>query len=301
MQIKSVHLGILAGAPIRLMWKNDSIGRRFLIVWLCSAGVVTTARFFHAVPMSLDLAFQIEVAHNLLAGKGLSIYDHFSSELTAPGTLGTLTSFPAGYSLYTAAILAAGGSDDTAIRLLASAATMLGWWGWGMASYPFFRRTLYKTAFYKWCGFLIAVLTPLLFTITWAGTDIFLWAAVPWVLRWVTRGTNEDLLGRARFDLLAGTVCGFAILLRYASLFLAVYAVLLIMWQSRLRLRVLTLRWTVFALGLLPGVGIQAYFNYFVSSAKARPGGLSQGYGFVAAIQRTFEGIRLLGAASSPW
>src|SRR5262249_45626169 len=108
--------------------KNDSIGRTFLMVWLCSAGLVTAARFFHAVPMSLDLAFQIEVAHNLLAGKGFSIYNHYSSELTAPGTLSTLTIFPAGYSLYPAAILAAGGREDTAIRLFGAAATMLGWW-----------------------------------------------------------------------------------------------------------------------------------------------------------------------------
>src|SRR5215475_8467587 len=142
--------------------------------------------------------------------------------------LSTVTIFPAGYSLYTAAILAAGGSEDTAIRLFAAAATILGWWGWGILAYPFFSSTLHKTAFYKWCGFLIAALTPLLFTITWAGTDIFLWAAVPWVLRWITKGANEDLPRRVRFDLLAGIVCGVAVLLRYASAFLAAYALLLI-------------------------------------------------------------------------
>jgi hypothetical protein len=32
------------------------------MVWLCSAGLVPAARFFHAVPMNLDLAFQIQVA-----------------------------------------------------------------------------------------------------------------------------------------------------------------------------------------------------------------------------------------------
>jgi len=283
------------------MWKDDSIGRRFLMVWLCSAGLVTVVRFFNAVPMNLDLAFQIQVAHNLLAGKGFSIYNHYSPELTSPGTLSTLTIFPAGYSLYTAAILAAGGREDTAIRLFAAAATMLGWWGWGLAAYPFFGNKLSKTAFYKWSGFLIAALTPLLFTITWGATDIVLWAVVPWVLLWITKGANEDLPARARFDLVAGIVCGFAILMRYASVFVAAYALLLIMWQSGLRLRVLMQRWTVFALGLLPGVGIQAYINYFVSSAPARPGQLSFDYGFVAAIKRTLEGIPLLGAANSPW
>lgn len=283
------------------MWKNDSIGRTFLIIWLCSAGLVTAARLLHAVPMTLDLAFQIQVAHNLLAGKGFSIYNHYSSELIAPATLSTLTIFPAGYSLYAAAILAAGGREDTAIRLFAAAATILGWWGWGLAAYPFFSTKLSTTAFYKWTGFLIAALTPLLFTISWGGTDIVLWAVVPWVLLWITKGANEDLPGREWFDLVAGIVCGFAILLRYASVFVAAYAFLLIMWQSRLRLRVLTQRWTVFALGLLPGVGIQAYINYFLSNAPARPGQLSFQYGFAAAIKRTLEGIPLLGAANFPW
>src|SRR5262249_39614064 len=51
-----------------------------------------------------------------------------------------------------------------------------------------------------------------------------------------------------------------------------------------------------------PWVGTQAYINYFVSNAPARPGGIfTFGNGLAAAIERWFEGIPLLGAANSPW
>src|SRR5262252_9300130 len=117
---------------------KDSIRCRFVMAWLCSALIVAGVRFFHAVPMNLDLALQIQAAQNLFAGKGLSIYSRTAPDLAAPTALVPLTTFPSGYSFYTAAILALRGNEATAIRLLAAASTMLGWWGWAILAYPFF-------------------------------------------------------------------------------------------------------------------------------------------------------------------
>jgi len=200
---------------------NGSIQRSFLMFWLCSAAVVTGARLFNPIPMSLDLAFQIQAAQNLLAGHGLSVFSRYAPDVAAPSGLVLLTNFPSAYSFFTAAILALGGSEGTAMRSLAAAGTMLGWWGWGMLAYPFFREKMKRTVVWKWAGFLIALSTPLLFTTWWAGTDLFLWEAVPWVLIWVVKGSNEEVPGISRFDLMAGAVCGLASLIRYASLFLA--------------------------------------------------------------------------------
>jgi hypothetical protein len=279
---------------------KDAVKHRFLLLWLCSAAFVTGVRFFHAMPMSLDLALQIQAAQNLIAGNGLSIYEHTASDLAAPATLIPLTIFGSGYSFYTASVLALGGSEGIASRLLPAAATLLGWWGWGALAYCFFRQKMNHEVMWKWAGFLIALSTPILFTIGWGGTDIFLWAAVPWVLRWVLEAAKQDA-GGARFDLMAGVLCGLAILMRYSSAFLATYAVFLIAWQSRLRLPALIRRGFYFSLGFLPFFAVQLYINLFLTRGPASPGGLSFKFGSVAALQRALEGFPLLRTANFPW
>ena len=47
---------------------------------------------------------------------------------------------------------------------------------------------------------------------------------MPWVLAWVVRAAGKHVPGGKWPDGLAGAVCGLCILLRYASLFLVVYA-----------------------------------------------------------------------------
>src|SRR5262249_38726459 len=75
---------------------NGSIQRSFLMFWLCSAAVVTGARLFNPIPMSLDLAFQIQAAQNLLAGHGLSVFSRYAPDVAAPSGLVLLTVFPSG-------------------------------------------------------------------------------------------------------------------------------------------------------------------------------------------------------------
>ena len=237
--------------------------------------LVTVLRFLHAAAPGYDLALQIQAAHNLLAGNGLSLYRHVGPDLAGPATLITLTHFPSGYSLCAAALMALGVSVGMVVKVLGAAATMLGWWGWGKLAYPFFREGLKRSPVWKWAGFAIAISSPLLFTAAWGGTDIFLWAAVPWVLDWVVRASDENVPGGRWLDGLAGAVCGLCMLMRYASLFLAVYVAFLMLWQSRMRLPVLTRRWAFFGLGLLPALALQVYINHFLSNAPAAPGGLS--------------------------
>ena len=154
---------------------------RFFLLWLCSAALVTVLRFLHAASPGYDLGIQIAAAYNLLAGNGLSTYQHIGPNLAQPASLITLTHFPSGYSLAAAALIALNLSVAMVVKVLGGAGTMLGWWGWGRLAGPFFNEGLKRGSGWKWAGFAIATSTPLLFTPWWGGTDIFLWAAVPWV------------------------------------------------------------------------------------------------------------------------
>jgi hypothetical protein len=271
---------------------------RFVLFWLGSAAVVTLVRLLNAADLGYDLTLQIEAAENLLAGKGLSIYWPSEADLAKPATLLTLTHFPAGYSLCAAGLISLGLGVGAVVKTCGAVGTILGWWGWGWLAYFFFREGLQRSWSWRWAGCLIALSTPLLFTPHWQGTDIFLWAAVPWVLYWIVRASDENAPGGRWFDGLAGVVCGLCVLMRYASVFLAVYAGVLILFQSKAHLKVLARRWALFIAGLLPPVAFQAYSNFYVSNAPAHPGGLEFGSGLWAGVQRIGDGFWLLTSAN---
>jgi hypothetical protein len=248
-----------------------------------------------------DLGLQIEAAQNLLAGKGMATYYHVAPNFADPPSLETLTHFPSGYSLCVAILISLGLGVGMVVKVLGAAGTMLGWWGWGELARRFFIEGLDRGPGWKLSGFAIATFTPLLFTIPWAGTDLWLWAAVPWVLCFLLRASDESMARGWWFDGLAGVACGAALLMRYASLFLAGYIACIILWQSQMRILVLLRRWAVFGLGMLPAVALQGYINYGISNSPAAPGGLSLSYAPGTVGQRAWNGFCFLDTASYPW
>jgi hypothetical protein len=274
---------------------------RFLLPWLCAAALVVVLRFLSAVDVGYDLTWQLQAAQHLLAGKGLSVYWDRGLDLAEPLKLVTLTAFACGYSVFAAALIALGASVGVVVKVLGAVGSMLGWWGWGKLAYPFFREGLQRSPVWQWAGLAIAMVSPLFFTPPWGGTDIFLWAAVPWVVDWVVRAGDEHVPGGRWLDGLAGALCGLCVLMRYASLFLVLYAAGLILWQSRMRLLVLTRRWACFGLGLLPALALQGSINYSLANAPATPGGLTFDRGLGGVVWRAWDGVPLLSTVNYPW
>jgi hypothetical protein len=256
-------------------------------------------RFLHAADPGYDLAIQIQAAQNLLNGNGLSIYSLAGEDdLARPNKLVTLTHFPSGYSFYAAALIAMGLSVAGVLKVGGAAATVLGWWGWARLAYPFFNEGLERGRVWRWVGCAVALCSPLLFTPRWQGTDIFLWAAFPWVLGWLVRGSDESVLGGRWFDLLAGAVCGLCVLMRYSSISLVAYAGFLILAQSKACLNVLARRAGAFAAGLLPLLALQLYLNYFVPPVEANPAGLTVGRGFWGGFEHLWHQLWWLTSAN---
>jgi hypothetical protein len=270
---------------------------RFVSFWLGSAAVVILVRLLNAADLGYDLTLQLEAAQNLLAGKGFSIYWPSEADLAKPATLRTLTQFPVGYSLCAAGLISLGLSVGAVVKTCGTVGTILGWWGWGGLAYFFFREGLKRSWVWRWAGCIIAISTPLLFTPVWQGTDIFLWAAVPWVLYWIVRASDENVPGGRWLDGPAGFVCGLCVLMRYASVFLAVYAGVWILFQSRAHLKVLVRRWAIFTTGFFPPLALQVYVN-FHANTPVTPGGLTLSHGVWAAIERIGDGFWLLTSAN---
>jgi hypothetical protein len=239
--------------------------RAFLLSWLCSAALVTFARLLHPTELNYDLTWQIQAAQHLVSGKGLAVYAAGSNALQTPLPLQPLTYFPAAYSLYAAAILALGAPVGALVKLLGACATMLGWWGWARLAFTFMGDGMRRSRRWRAAAYAVAVVSPLLYTIPWGGTDIVLWAAVPWIV--------ELLTSTRRLYVLAGALVGLCVLTRYASLFLPVYGVLVIVMQDG-RTRAAARHLVAFIAGMIPMVAFQGYLSYVVASVPAAPAGV---------------------------
>ena len=268
--------------------QEAAAGTAFLLPWVCGAGVVVLGRFLHAADLGYDLTAQLQAAQNLLAGKGLTFYSPVTQDLADPLALVTLTHFSAGYSLFAAMLLALGADTGLALKILGAAATLLGWWGWGRLAFAYVVDGWQQAASRRWVARAIAVFTPLLFTPRWSGTDIFLWAAMPWVLAQIVRPLGQQSL---RLDITAGMLTGFCVLMRYASLFLAGFALLVIACQCRFRPASLLRRCGGYTAGLVPFMATQLYVFSTLSSGSAGPGDLTFDSSIAIAIERAWNGL----------
>ena len=148
---------------------------RFLLPWLLSACVVLVSRFLHAADLGYDLTFQFEAAQNLLAGRGLTTYGQkVTGDLANPLTLQILTHFPSGFSLCAAVLMALGFGPGTALKSWEQLPRCSGG-GVGRGSRsPTWKRAGGADGLWRGVAIAIAILTPLLFTPSWSGTDIIL-------------------------------------------------------------------------------------------------------------------------------
>ena len=147
--------------------------RRFVRPWLWSAAIVVIVRLLHAADIDYDVTLQVQAGQHLVQGKGLSVYWPTADDIAKPLTLEELTQFAFGYSLYTAALTAAGVTDlGVVIKISGAIATLVGWWGWARLAYPYMAEGMRQHRLWRVAGLWIAVTCPILFTGRWGGTDI---------------------------------------------------------------------------------------------------------------------------------
>jgi hypothetical protein len=136
-------------------------------------------------------------------------------------------------------------------------------------------------------GFLLASLIPLFTTPHWDGTDIFLWASVPWVLSWVAAAPMGSFKAGCILYSLAGFVCGLCCLMRYASVVLVFCIGCIVILQAIPDWRKVFGRSFLFGFSALPFILIQSYILTTAVGGEVAPGGI-QG---VTSLNQFFENI----------
>jgi hypothetical protein len=196
---------------------------------LLSAVLVVATRVIAPFEVGRDQSLQLEAAYRLVEGLGLtsSRYVDQPLDLTLAPQPRWLTSWPPGFSLLIAAPLWLGASLLVSLRVIYAAATLAGWGGWALLASQLLAGPVGGGSRGKLLLTYTAAFAPLFVTPVWHGTDLFLWAGVPWMVLLLTRGAA----GRTplRSPALAGLLVGFLCTIRYASLFLALAASLILL------------------------------------------------------------------------
>lgn len=237
------------------------------ITLLITAAWVTLIRLFGSLQVSWDLSIQLDAAHRLAQGLGLTNAFSPQIDLNQPPISATLIHFPPSLSLLVAAFLRLGTSMAIALKVIYSLATAIGWVAWSViVSRCLVNPVRIGTQFIP-LDLGIAVILPLVYTPSWTvqGTDLFLWAGTPVVTLLLL------YMLKSRFCLTAAALLGLTIGLllsfRYASGFLLIAAFLVIIYRFFPRMKSMVISSCIFIISVALVVFPVFLFN---SEAKAQ-------------------------------
>lgn len=236
-------------------------------VMLISSVFVILVKVLGPLEIHWDFSLQIEAAHRLIQGLGLT--NTFSSQLdlNEPPIAETLTHYPPGLSLLVVPFLWLGIPLIATLKIAYGAATLVGWLGWAMIAARCFPR-LPKARLVKVCLYILAAILPIFYTPHWTyqGTDIFLWAGVPvFLLLLVESSQHQFEMPQRRLwiplIILAGSLFTLLMLFRYASGFLLPTALFVIGYTSFPRIKSIGSRFILFLAPSLAALSL-AWLSY---------------------------------------
>lgn len=195
--------------------KSIRAGNWVVILFGAIACLIVVVRSLSPLALNSDPSVQIGAALSLLNGDGFGTYI-LNSDLSQSPKINPLTWFAPGLSLILFGLLKLGLSLPISLKGIYAIATLVGWLGWGLI----FRDVLVsqqQTATSRGVAVVFAVLLPAYFTYDWVGTDLLLWASIPFITRlFYLSDTRRD------WSLWVGCLVGLMYAFRYAAIFMLV-------------------------------------------------------------------------------
>jgi hypothetical protein len=268
----------------RIAERLEVVDRRVFQVFLIAAVLLTAARAVAPFEVGKDQSAQLEVALRLVRGYGLTTTEtspRGSFDITEPPSSKTLTSWPPGFSILISALLALGLPLLLSLKLFYSAATLIGWLGWAILASNLLADPLKVGQRTYRVNLLLAILLPIFLTPWWSGTDIILWAGLPFVFLWLCKAEKSS-----RYIAFAALLFGVLYSVRYASLFILPATVAILLQLSFPNIKIFLRRLLVFltaASTVIVPVTLYVWLNAPPSAASidtadllTSPAGLSQ-------------------------
>ncbi len=193
------------------------------------AALVVAARILAPFEVRQDQSLQLEAAQRLSKGLGLSTTRSVATSLDVAESPAPvyLTDWPPAFPLIVAGFLLSGVPVEIALKIIYAFTSLMGWIGWGIVANYFVARHFKKEIKIPWIYLVISSLLPVLYTPWWGGTDVFLWAGVPYIVLLLFLANYHQR--SAKFIVSAGLLFGFLCSIRYASFFIAIAASLILL------------------------------------------------------------------------
>jgi hypothetical protein len=208
--------------------KASNGNEQVFLAMMLAAVFLTMLRLLAPIELWWDESIQLNAANRLANGLGLTTtcspfpeqIDKIPSSLLQAPRPQYLNSFPPGYSLLVAGFLLLRIPLVFSLKIIYSILTIAGWLGWAIIA----SRCLVKPV--KLLGFsfpiqiIVAAILPVFYTPGWRGTDLFLWAGVPYLVLMLFYSELKS----ARYLILAGLLLGVEFSIRFAALSLYIFA-----------------------------------------------------------------------------
>jgi hypothetical protein len=231
---------------------QENAQRRLIMTVLVAALLVVAARTIAPFEVGKDQALQLEAAMRLVHGKGLTYtYDTKLAvyDISQAPAARALTWWPPIFSLVAAGLIKLNLPLSTALKLIYVPITMMGWIGWAIIAAAFLAAPLRVAGKRIPLGFVIAAVSPIFFTLSWGGTDIILWAGIPYLILLLFKASYTQEPNR--YLAAAGAMLGLLYGVRYASSFLGIAALLFLFLTSAPNYKVWIKKSAVFFLSAL--------------------------------------------------
>lgn len=254
-----------------------------VVLFVVVASAIVILRSLSPLALNSDASVQIGAALSLLNGDGFGTYI-LNSDVSQPPNINPLTWYAPGFSLVLFGLLKLGLPMPIALKLMYAIASIVGWLGWGLI-FRDVMRSQQQTALSKGIAVLLAVLLPFYFTYDWVGTDLFLWAGIPWIIR-LFYLSNEQ----RDWSFSVGCLVGLMYVFRYAAVFIIVGFCLFFLIE---RHNFLKLGKIIFGFGLFYGA-VSIYRSLVNTSVPTQltTSGLFQPDVLLRRLLQTADGLR---------
>ena len=245
-----------------------------------SAILVVLVRILGPFPIGWDQSVQLEAAHRVVSGNGLTTTYSATPErnINTKPTPKVLTHYPPTFSLIVAAGLWFGIPLVVFLKCLYSVVTLVGWTAWGTVGQHVMTRSSRIGGRAVPLQYAIACILPLFVTPRWSGTDIFLWLGVPLIVILVQRRKSSQVVDTWSVAS-AGLVSGLAVSIRYTSLFTLVLGAFLLFQAYGGIARRLLRSYAVFGAASLAVIALVGLLNQTVDGYLGLPEFIGDSYG----------------------
>jgi hypothetical protein len=243
-----------------------------------SAFSVILVRLFGPLEIASDLGTNLEAAHRLVEGLGLTVASDLNFDLNKTPDPEYLTQFPPGSSILMASLLFFEIPLAIALKIIYSLTTIIGWFSWNGIASRLLKKPIRFGSIILPLNLIIAAILPWFYTPAWTiqGTDIFLWAGTPAIVLLLFHSSLRN--PQNHLVIAAGLLFGLLISFRFASYFLAFAALLILLQVNFPKFKLFLLKYLIFnTAALLFVVPISIYTNSVKDRAEGQITNLMEG------------------------